>query len=55
MEPLWDGETKACLNGPGHMTKMAAMLIYGKNNLLFWNQWADCHETWDLEFGESGP
>ena len=23
--------TKACSNGPGHMTKMAAMPIYGKN------------------------
>ena len=25
--------TKVCLNGPGHMTKMAAMPIYGKNPL----------------------
>ena len=31
MEPLWDGETIVCSNGPGHMTKMAAMPIYGKN------------------------
>ena len=31
VEPPWDGETKACSNGPGHMTKMAAMPIYGKN------------------------
>ena len=31
MELLWDGETKVCSNGPGHMTKMAAMPIYGKN------------------------
>ena len=23
--------TKVCINGPGHMTKMAAMPIYGKN------------------------
>ena len=23
--------TKSCLNGPGHMTKMAAMPIHGKN------------------------
>ena len=28
---LWDGGTKVCSNGPGHMTKMAAMPIYGKN------------------------
>ena len=27
----WDGGTKVCSNGPGHMIKMAAMPIYGKN------------------------
>ena len=31
MEPQWDGGTKVYLNGRGHMTKMAAMPIYGKN------------------------
>ena len=31
MEPPWDGGTKICSNGPSHMTKMAAMSIYGKN------------------------
>ena len=31
MELLWDGGTKVCPNSPGHMTKMAAMPIYGKN------------------------
>ena len=31
MEPSWEGGTKVCINGPGHMTKMAAMPIYGKN------------------------
>ena len=31
MEPPWDGGTKVCSNGPGHMTKMADMPIYGKN------------------------
>ena len=31
MEPPWDGGTKICLNGPGYMTKMAPMPIYGKN------------------------
>ena len=31
MEPPLDGGTKACTNGPGHMIKMAAMPIYGKN------------------------
>ena len=28
----WDRGTKAYSNGPGHMTKMAAMPIYGKNH-----------------------
>ena len=33
MELQWDGATMVCSNGPGHMTKMAAMPIYmyGKN------------------------
>ena len=31
VEPPWEGGTKFYLNGPGHMTKMAAMPIYGKN------------------------
>ena len=31
VEPPWVGVTKVCINGPGHMTKMAAMPIYGKN------------------------
>ena len=31
VEPPWEGGMKVCINGPGHMTKMAAMPIYGKN------------------------
>ena len=31
MEPPWEGGTKVYINGPGHMTRMAAMPIYGKN------------------------
>ena len=31
IRPPWEGGTKVCINGPGHMTKMAAMPIYGKN------------------------
>ena len=31
VEPPWEGGTKVYINGPGHMTKMAAMSIYGKN------------------------
>ena len=30
MQPPWDGGMKAYSNGPGHITKMAAMPIYGK-------------------------
>ena len=33
METLWDAGTKVCSNGSGHMTKMAATPIYGKNPL----------------------
>ena len=31
VEPPWEEGTKVCINGPGHMTKMGAMPIYGKN------------------------
>ena len=31
VEPTWEGGLKIYINGPGHMTKMAAMSIYGKN------------------------
>ena len=31
VDPPWDQEMKECSNGPGHMTSMAAMPIYGKN------------------------
>ena len=31
VEPPWDWGTKTFSNDPGHMTKMAAMLIYVKN------------------------
>ena len=31
MESPWDEGTNVYSNGPGHMTKMAAMPIYGKN------------------------
>ena len=53
MELLWDGGTKVCSNVPGHMTKMAAMPIYGKNlkNLLLWNQKANDLETWYATLG----
>ena len=31
VEPPWEGGTKVCINVPGHMTKMDAIPIYGKN------------------------
>ena len=31
MEPPWDGGTNVYSNGPGYMTKLAAMPIYNKN------------------------
>ena len=31
VELPWDGGTKVCSTGPSHMTKMAAMPIYGKS------------------------
>ena len=31
MEPAWDGGMKVWSNGQGHMTKMAAMPLCGKN------------------------
>ena len=46
MELQWDGGTKFCSNDPGHMTKMAAMPVYGKNlKTLLRNQKADDLET----------
>ena len=35
VEPPWEGGTKVCINGPGHMTKMATTPIYGKNPSQF--------------------
>ena len=31
VECPWNRGTKVCSNGPGHMTSMATMPIYGKN------------------------
>ena len=45
VNPPSDGGKKICSNGPGHMIKMAAMSIYGKNikksSPDLWNQKAD--------------
>ena len=48
-----EGGTKVCINGPCHVTKMAAMPIYGKNlkNLLLQNQKSYDLETWHVAPG----
>ena len=50
VEPPWEGGTKIYINGPGHMTKMAAMPIYGKNPSKIFGR-ADFHETWHVASG----
>ena len=50
VEPPWEGGTKVYINGPGHMTKMAAMLIYGKKTLkIFFSRTKSyALETWHV-------
>ena len=57
MEPPWDGGTKVWSNGPGHMTKMAAMPIYDKTlkSLSLRNQKADDLESWYATSGARVP
>ena len=45
METLSDGGMKVCSNGPGLMTKMSTILIYGKKTFknLLQNQKLDVH------------
>ena len=56
VEPPWEGGTKVYINGPGHMTKLAAMPIYGKTfkNLLLQNQKSYDLETWHEASGNQG-
>ena len=53
VESPWERGTKVYINGPNHMTKMAAMPIYGKNlkNLLLQNQIFYDLETWHVASG----
>ena len=53
VEPPWEGGKRVYKNGPGHMTKMTAMPIYGKNlrNILLQNQKSDDPETWHVASG----
>ena len=46
VEPPWEGGTKVCINGPGHMTKMAAF-----KNLLLQNQKSYDLVTWHVALG----
>ena len=48
MEPPWDGVTKVYSNGPGHMTKMAAMPIYGKNLKKFYSPEPKGWWSWNM-------
>ena len=53
MEPPWEGGKTSYINCPGHMTKIAAMLKYGKNlkksspepEVLYLETW---HVSFDL-------
>ena len=53
MASPWDGEMMDCANGPGYLTSMAAVAIYGKNckNILLWKQKAKYLESWYLALG----
>ena len=51
VEPPWEGGTKVYVNGPGHMTKMAAMPIYGKNLKKSSPEPEDDLETWHVASG----
>ena len=51
VEPHWEGGTKDYINGPGHMTKMAATPIYGKNPSKISRTGADFHESWYVALG----
>ena len=53
METPEEAGTKVCSNGPGHMTKMAVTLMYGKKPLknLLQNQKADDLGTWYVALG----
>ena len=48
IKPPWDGVTEGFSIGPGHMTKVAAMPIYGKTikDIFLWTRKADDLETW---------
>ena len=47
MEPQWDGGTKVCSRGLGHMTKMATTPIYGeKPSKIFFSRTKGLMTLW---------
>ena len=50
VEPPWDGGRKAYSNGPGHLTKMAAMPIYGKNHWWYFSVEPKGRWPWNLVY-----
>ena len=38
VQPHWEGVKKVCINGPGHMTKMATMPIMVKKIKIFFSR-----------------
>lgn len=46
VEPPWDGGTKVCSNDPSHMTKTAAMPIYGKKL----KKYSSAEPNWPMSF-----
>ena len=49
VEPPWEGGRKVYINGPGHMTNMAAMPIIGKSNRKAMNR------NWSNQKPNPGP
>ena len=53
VEPPWEGGTKLCINGPGHMTNMATCpyMVKTFKNRLLQNQKSYDLETWHVALG----
>ena len=57
VESLWDGWLEVCVWDLGHMTKISAILIYGKNPLKIFFLGLNGQWPWTLmcNIGDSGP
>ena len=53
VEPPWEGGTKVCINGPGHMTRWppCPYMVKTFKNLLLQNQKSYDLENWHVAFG----